>query len=382
MATQAPGRPAPDTRHQFHFLSAKRRGDRTPPVTPGGQVVDLAVFIGRFQPLHNGHVKVIEKGLETASRVLVLVGSAGAGRRYYDPFSYEERAHWVEAWAAGAGHGARVSVQPLHDILGNDLAWIAQIQAMIRHAQRETGAQTVGLLGHGKDGTSYYLRLFPDMAAIEAGGAADAAGRVISGTGIRERLYAGDIDGSVAAIVPPCVLDDLRRYAADRSLLGNAFDEAQARWLYRQQWAGAPYEPTFNTCDAVVVQSGHVLLVVRGRSPGRGLLALPGGYLQPDESMFVCAIRELREETRIDVPDKHLLDTYKGAEVFDDPRRDPRGRIVTKAHLFRFADMPRLPKVRGADDAQDARWVHLGDLRESEMFADHFHIVRKLLGMT
>ena len=48
---------------------------------------------------------------------------------------------------------------------------------------------------------------------------------------------------------------------------------------YRRAWEAAPYPPTFVTTDAVVVQSGHILLIQRKAAPGKGLWALPGGFL-------------------------------------------------------------------------------------------------------
>lgn len=53
----------------------------------------------------------------------------------------------------------------------------------------------------------------------------------------------------------------------------------------------------FVTVDSIVLKSGHVLLVRRKSAPGKNLFAFPGGYLQQNESLVDCAIRELREET-------------------------------------------------------------------------------------
>jgi bifunctional NMN adenylyltransferase/nudix hydrolase len=71
---------------------------------------------------------------------------------------------------------------------------------------------------------------------------------------------------------------------------------------YKESWKAAPFPPTFVTVDAVVVQSGHVLLVKRKAMPGAGLWALPGGFLNQEETLLDGAIRELKEETKIKVP--------------------------------------------------------------------------------
>ena len=69
------------------------------------------------------------------------------------------------------------------------------------------------------------------------------------------------------------------------------------------------------TVDAVVVQSGHILLVKRGDMPGKGLWALPGGFLNQEETMLDGAIRELKEETKIKVPVPVLKGSIKESTI-------------------------------------------------------------------
>ena len=93
----------------------------------------------------------------------------------------------------------------------------------------------------------------------------------------------------------------------------------------------------------MVVQSGHILLVERGRMPGKGLLALPGGFVDASERIRDAAIRELREETGIadtkgSIPPAMLASFIEDSRtrIFDAPSRSLRGRIVTHAFLFRL----------------------------------------------
>jgi bifunctional NMN adenylyltransferase/nudix hydrolase len=151
---------------------------------------------------------------------------------------------------------------------------------------------------------------------------------------------------------------------------------------YQKQWAGAPYPVTFTTVDAVILCNGHVLMVERGEWPGKGQLALPGGFLAQDETLFESCVRELFEETRIhkSVPPAKIRNACvnRAATTFDDPFRSVRGRTVT--HVYRF-DLQEsvLPKVKGADDARKALWVPIGTIRPEKCFEDHGHIIRMML---
>ena len=157
--------------------------------------------------------------------------------------------------------------------------------------------------------------------------------------------------------------------------------EQEFQIAHDKMWEGAPYTPTFITVDAVVIQSGHVLLVRRRSEPGRNLFAIPGGYLNPGERIVDGAIRELREETKIKVPAPVLKGSIKSSEVFDKPDRSLRGRIVTHAFLIELPPGD-LPKVKGSDDADKAKWVPLSVFNKmrDQMFEDHFLIIQQMIG--
>jgi 8-oxo-dGTP diphosphatase len=92
----------------------------------------------------------------------------------------------------------------------------------------------------------------------------------------------------------------------------------------------------------------QVLLVKRGVPPFEGQYAIPGGFIRGDESLEEAALRELYEETG--VRNVFLEQLY----TFGDPKRDPRGRVITVAYYALIAS-DKLSLVAGAD-AAEAQW--------------------------
>ncbi len=140
------------------------------------------------------------------------------------------------------------------------------------------------------------------------------------------------------------------------------------------------------TVDLVVltIRRGDlaVLLIRRGAEPFLGQLALPGGFVRPDESLDSAAARELREETGLDLADPaHGHPQHGRGEPervhleqlasYGDPGRDPRLHVVTVAYL---ALAPELPAPRAGSDAAAASWLPAGSLSEKLAF-DHDRIL-------
>lgn len=94
-----------------------------------------------------------------------------------------------------------------------------------------------------------------------------------------------------------------------------------------------------------------LLLVKRGEHPFKDKWALPGGFLRENETIEECALREIREETNV-TPSALML-----VNVFSEPDRDPRGRIISNA----FASIISESSVCeiGGDDAKEAQWFDI-----------------------
>jgi 8-oxo-dGTP diphosphatase len=131
------------------------------------------------------------------------------------------------------------------------------------------------------------------------------------------------------------------------------------------------------TVDIVIVTRARrprVLLIRRKHEPFEGMWAIPGGFVEMDESLEEAARRELLEETGVRT--KHLEQLH----TFGDPGRDPRGRTISVVYLARVN--PRQIKPKAADDAAEVGWYRLDEL--PPLAFDHEQILavaRKTLGI-
>lgn len=337
---------------------------------------DFAVFIGRFQPFHEGHLKVVLSALEQANKLIFVIGSAEGRRSTRNPLNISERIRIIKA-SLSLEQRNRVIFKSVPDHPYNLDRWIAAVHGVVfsaAHEQWRSGPTKIALAGMHKDATSFYLNLFPtwDSIAVQP----HQVDRVCNSTDIRIDLYEKIdqyLDSNTLYI--DTLVEIMRENSDEWRKLAAEFKYEQN---YIKQWGKGPH----TTVDSIVVQSGHILLIQRGEDRyGGGLWALPGGFVEPNETLAEAAIRELREETKLKVPTPVLRGSLVANKVYDEPYRDLRGRNISHAYHFRLSDVGELPKVKGSDDAQDARWFSINQLWEmsDQMFADHYSIIEDML---
>jgi bifunctional NMN adenylyltransferase/nudix hydrolase len=340
---------------------------------------DLAVVIGRMQPIHNGHVHLISKALEYADRVLVLFGDTGGPRTIKNPFTPEQRAEMLDKiWYDLKFDGVYSWGELLDD--PNDQIWIQKVSDAIKNFST---LKKVCIVGHSKDDSSSYLEWFPQYDFINVGFKMIGSQALnIDATKIRELTFTNQVMYT-RSVVPEATYN----FLVDWSLTATAMNlKAEYEYIqsYKKSWEVAPYPVIFSTADAVVIQSGHVLLVRREKEIGAGLLALPGGFVEQKDTLFQTALKELKEETGIKLQDEVLERCYKAKEIFDDPGRSLRGRTITTAFLFKLNDACDLPKLNPGKDPDggtiDAMWVPLNEVKRETMFEDHYFIIQTMLG--
>lgn len=351
---------------------------------------DLAVIIGRFEPLHAGHRVLINQGLAVANHVLVLIGSANLPRTIKNPFTYEERKNMVIG-SLTTPERTRVGVLPVPDNLYSDDDWVQYVQERIENTltARVGGGwtdrpvnRTACIVGNNKDESSYYLKLFPQYPDVNV----NSVKIGLDATSLRKLMFETPNDlHLIQSLVPTSTFEFLNDFVKTEEYK-RLVREYEMIQKYKKSWENSPYPPVFVTVDAVVKKNGHVLFVRRKAAPGENLIALPGGFVNQNESLKEAVIRELQEETNIDLPPGLLANSISDPIVFDHPGRSLRGRTFTHAFLFDLDKSDKkfgLPKVKGGDDASDAMWIPTAQAikMSDETYEDHQSIWRKLLGV-
>jgi bifunctional NMN adenylyltransferase/nudix hydrolase len=231
------------------------------------------------------------------------------------------------------------------------------------------------LIGFYKDASSYYINYFPQwkldiIPEHNKGLSATEIRHCIFGVGSNWGMY-------VTPEIDDYICNWIEKNKEKYKKLSDEFDYLKK---YKKTWENTPFPPVFVTTDALVISHGHVLLVKRGRNPGKDLWAMPGGFLNQNETLEQCCLRELKEETQIDVALPVLKNSIKKVEVFDDPIRDPRGRTITHAFVIK-PGLKELPSVKGSDDANEAKWISYDKLSsiKNQFFNDHYQIIQHLI---
>lgn len=325
---------------------------------------NYCIFIGRFQPYHLGHHAVVIEALERANKLIIVLGSANVAPNIKNPFTVKNRIKLIRD-ALTEEQNNRVVFTEARDYLYDDVKWVNEIQAHV--AQITESNSTIALIGYHKDNSSYYLDMFPEWDFIHA-----KPKQLLNATDIRNLYFQNK---NYYELVPESVYNALESYQTTENYktLCQEFNYIND---YKDSWVNSPYTPSFNCVDAVVIQKNQVLVVIRDAMPGKGLYALPGGFINPKERVLDACLRELKEETNIIFPMDALKESLVEVKLFDHPDRSLRGRTFSHAHYFQLNEKV-IPKVLGGDDAAKACWMSIIDIYKNEnlMFEDHCQIV-------
>lgn len=359
------------------------------------------VYIGRFQMAHVGHEAVIKHAASKADRLVLLVGSSDLARDPKNPFTFSERKSVLEAMAQrivseqwSQGRSVKVDILPIHDYTYNNTKWLKEVQNQVLSVTKSTDITLAGCRKDG-DSSTFYLDFFPQWKqdfinevagsdVIPSNNGTIKSDVAISSTKLRNQYFSTK---QVPDNLPQETAEFLEKFKTRSSdILDNLVNEHNFVVRYKAEMnEKLPYNNIpFLTGDSLVVCAGHVLLVKRRTYPGKGLWALPGGFFDAwtDQTQTDTALRELKEETKIQVPFKTLKGSIVKVDEFGDFERSLRWRLITKCVYIKL-DGSTLPKVKGSDDAEKAFWVPLSEITKNRhmFFEDHYSIIDTMIGL-
>lgn len=347
---------------------------------------ELSIFIGRFQPFHKGHLSVVKEALKVSDELLIIIGSHNKASDIRNPMTSWERESIILESIPSKYHN-RINFGVQEDHLYNPDRWVASIQAQAYntvHRGRSWSDRSpkIGIIGYDKDHTSYYLKMFPQWELINF----SPSDIHINSTNLRHAIYNNHVcEAKKTALLEKDMCNEgaanlFLYHMLQKSYLKEEYEEIQK---YKTDNNRNVFPTIFQTADAVVVQSGHILLIKRKGYPGKGHWAFPGGFVGYTETIEETVLRELKEETNIDVPVPVLKGSIVAQKTFDDPNRSVRGRTITSTFHFSLNPNYDLPKVKASDDADDAKWFTLNQFANmrSEIYEDHFSIAENMVGI-
>jgi bifunctional NMN adenylyltransferase/nudix hydrolase len=345
---------------------------------------DYAVVIGRFQLPHVGHLELFKKAEELSDNIIVIIGSSNEAKTIKNPFSFQQRVDFLRhGYSKGLNYTQSPAYffKPVQDTLYSDNKWVRDVEQAIEEVTNNN--KNVTIVGCKKSSDESYLEWFnhkyhSELVDVTYG---------INATQLREIFFHKDFHSSK---IKDYVSDNLNKLLQEyqKTEEYNQFVQEQSYISnYKKQFQTLPYPPVFVTGDACVFNQDKVLLIKRKNSPGKGLWALPGGFLDQKESVYECAKRELIEETSFTIKTTfHYLTVdidcfYKETKVFDHPSRSLRGRVITHCSFFSFSDKDNEDydiTIKANDDAEDVQWIDIDHVmnNKSMMFDDHWEVIR------
>lgn len=349
---------------------------------------DYIVYIGRFQPFHDGHFTTLTLALEKANKVIIVIGSANSAPTPKNPWSAQDRQNMIISSFRSHPRLRDFGFVHVEDRRYKEHKWIEFIQSNIKdiiHSQTRENTKNA-LIGHEKDASTYYIKQnFPAWNFVETGPyIKEQGGSAVSSTKIRELMFTGHL-GYTKSNLPETVYNELESFTMlpiFKTLQGEYEHIVKEEKIYEN----LPHGMNFITADSIVVQSGHVLLVQRDEYPGKNLWALPGVHVSQTETVQEASMRALLDETNLNVPFKVLKGSLKEVKLFDHPERSLRARLtqtnartLTIAHHYELDSSQPLPTkgLRGGEGIKKVWWFSFSEIKRmrTSLFEDHADIL-------
>lgn len=356
----------------------------------------LGVVIGRFQPLHKAHLsEVLLPAINQTDTLLILLGSSQRPRTPKDPWTDSDRAEMIWLGFKDSGLKLRrlsefcfadddktILIMPIRDSAYSNTSWQLGVQESVRQAVesiKELSSEPidvdVSLFGVDRDESTFYLDMFPQWKSktLIRNGKED----VVNGTMCRDLIFTRPDFGKETwsdNLVPSVTgfIDSWLKSDAYRGISEEYFFLKH----YKAEMSKIKYPVIFQTADNIILWKGHILLANRRSFPGKGLWALPGGFVNVDKSVQQSAIDNARDKTKLQLKPDWLVTS----KVYDAPKRSLRGRTITTAYLWKLPDSFSFD-IEAGKNTNKVKWFQFCDVLQmsSVLYEDHYDIIADML---
>ena len=342
----------------------------------------VAVIPARMQMFTKAHEQLIIEAGKLADKVFVALGSTNVASSIKNPFDYTFRCIVVSKWLSKNydKFDEYTTVECINVPDTPELSdWLGLLN---RNVNSQCGGyinhNDVVLVGSLKDNDGTMRKYWADWLGWGCHNVKpyEMNEILINASDVRKSFYRDEYIGN---LIPESCIDIYTqfKYTNDYARLCDEWAEIEYN---KSKYGDGPHL----TGDALIFklsETPKVLLITRGGKVGNGLLAMPGGYLDPGETFNETIIRECKEEINVDLS-KQLV---KHQRILDNPSRDLRGRIISVANVYYMSESHAYEmEFKAGDDALSYDWYKLEDIKENACFADHYHVIVdeyfKLLG--
>lgn len=291
------------------------------------------LFIGRFQPLHKGHVEVMKAIAESLDNLIVAIGSSNKSNTQENPFNADEREMMIKL-SLDVKNYEIVKIPDFDDYP----KWVNYVITNSPHFDIVfSGNAVVKKLFEEK---GYNVQNFP-------------ASPYVSASQIRQMIFDG---ADYSHYLPQGTLQVLKEMKGIEKIK-KIYNKA----IYRNPPTAVDivaeiYNPEFE----------GIALIKRGNDPFKGKWALPGGFQEEGYSFEATAKKEMREETNLEIEILHNLTPRS------EPDRDPRGQVNSIPFVAKATGEPK-----AGDDAAEIKIFRLDSL--PELAFDHAQIIKEYI---
>lgn len=353
---------------------------------------DTLVYIGRFQPFHNSHLQTIEIASKLAEKVLVIVGSSFAPRTVKNPFTYFERYNMIfnsVEHSTEFDRTCELIIAGCEDVVYDDGKWVKNIKDKVAsHANKN-----IGIIGHNKDDSSFYLNLFNEwefypIERLSNINATDIRNIFLDIRNIRQhrgKNWFGSVDHEfLTSNLPKPVYEAIEYFINGKynTIPKDDYENLKNLFIFIEDFKDNHYnQPLFLTSHFLIISGDSVLLQKNSLHEcyHDNLFMLPGDWLiaDKDKSIVHASVRHLSNYFGKNF--EKLLKKFDSHAVFDKINRSELGRFIAHIHKIEISPEQMVEFTFPIDNHLNFKWVKVDDLERELFFEDFYDIIIKMI---